>query len=71
MAVTRLALYGGPRSPYGSFAGKTEAEVVVVAEAEVVVVAVEGDVAGRISNQLQREEEELLGMVWALAYEQR
>lgn len=23
MAVTRLGLYGGPRSPYGSFAGKT------------------------------------------------
>ena len=24
MAVTRLGLYGGPRPPYGSFAGKVE-----------------------------------------------
>ena len=29
-AVTRLGLYGGPRSPYGSFAGKT-AQVIVAA----------------------------------------
>ena len=28
-AITRLGLYGGPRAPYGSFAGKTEQEVVV------------------------------------------
>lgn len=27
--VTRLGLYGGPRSPYGSFAGKEEGEVIV------------------------------------------
>lgn len=27
--VTRLGLYGGPRSLYGSFAGKTEQEIVV------------------------------------------
>ena len=31
MAVTRLGLYGGPRAPYGSFAGKVEGEVVVKA----------------------------------------
>ena len=30
-AVSRLGLYGGSRSPYGSFAGKEEGEVVVVA----------------------------------------
>ncbi len=24
---TRLGMYGGPRAPYGSFAGKAEAEV--------------------------------------------
>jgi hypothetical protein len=29
--VTRLGLYGGPRSPYGSFAGKTPGEVIVAA----------------------------------------
>ena len=28
--VTRLGLYGGPRPPYGSFAGKVEAEEVAV-----------------------------------------
>lgn len=26
MAVTRLGGYGGPRMPFGSFAGKTEVE---------------------------------------------
>jgi len=31
-AVTRLGLYGGPRSPYGSFAGKTAQEIIAVEE---------------------------------------
>ena len=28
--MTRLGLYGGPRPPYGSFAGKVEAEEVAL-----------------------------------------
>tara|TARA_R110002096_G_scaffold19666_1_gene65586 strand:- start:326 stop:538 length:213 start_codon:yes stop_codon:yes gene_type:complete len=29
MATTRLGLYGGPRGPYGSFAGKTIATTAI------------------------------------------
>ena len=33
MARTRLGLYGGPRSPYGTFAGKTEEVIVATPDA--------------------------------------
>lgn len=52
-AVTRLGLYGGPRSPYGSFAGKTEQEI-----PEAVVIYEGGDDVPR--HERKREAERAL-----------
>ncbi len=62
MATTRLGLYGGPRSPYGSFAGKTlEAAVAEVPEQfGKRFYELERE---RLSLQMRQEDEEILMLV--------
>lgn len=64
MATTRLGLYGGPRSPYGAFAGKT-LEVVVP---DVAVPEQFGKKwyeleRERLSLQMRQEDEEILALI--------
>ena len=64
MATTRLGLYGGPRSPYGSFAGKT----LEVAVPDVAVPEQFGKKwyeleRERLSLQMRQEDEEILALI--------
>ena len=64
MATTRLGLYGGPRSPYGSFAGKTlEDAVPVVDEAVQFGKKFYTLERKRLSLQMHQEDEEILALI--------
>ena len=63
MATTRLGLYGGPRSPYGTFAGKT-LEVVADEAVQFGKKFYAGEKARkRLSLQLRQEDEEILALI--------
>ena len=69
MATTRLGLYGGPRSPYGSFAGKVTE--IVIPPADVAVQFGKTFYAGetsyrkrqQLTRQLHQEDAEILALV--------
>ena len=64
MATTRLGLYGGPRSPYGSFAGKTpEIAVPDVAVPEQFGKKWYELKRERLSLQMRQEDEEILALI--------
>ena len=64
MATTRLGLYGGPRSPYGSFAGKTlEGVVPDVAIPEQFGKKWYELERERLSLQMRQEDEEILAII--------
>lgn len=68
MAITRLGLYGGPRSPYGSFVGKV-AEIIVPPIADAVQFGKKfyaqqvKDKRKQLTLQMRREDEEILTLI--------
>ena len=65
MAITRLGLYGGPRSPYGSFSGKvTEIIIEDAVQFGKKFYAQQYEAKRKLlTMQMRREDEEILAMI--------